>query len=239
MSLVRQFSAAANDNITLGLGALGFAFAPGTIAVLCYPQDVTTYPEEIILSAGTSGAGRYSFYTNLTTTDHRLTLQCDTGSTAAGPDVSTMNHWYLIAVSLASSGGFPRFHVKDLTAAGAWNHVNSVSTALATGVPVTRGRIGNDPGNAAPFHGRIAVAGVWNSVLSDAQIEALPNGLTFWQQPSNLKGLWRLDQSDVAILVPDLSGGGANESSHSGTSVISTTIDGWTEGPRVDVLVGV
>jgi Concanavalin A-like lectin/glucanases superfamily len=209
------------DFIVLSLGNLGFAFSPGTMALVMSPRDLST--QQQAFCTGTSSAGRYLLFTNLGAGDHRLELVCDTGTASfSSVEMNVVNDWYIVAVTLSASGATPRFHVKNITnpAAGQQGHVDGSATVAATGVPVTQGRIsGSQTGLSAWVNGDIACVGVWNIALSDAQVDALDGGLQAWFAPGQPKGLWLLDQAAISMLVSDMSGGGANESSRTGTSV--------------------
>jgi hypothetical protein len=237
MSNVRRWTAQAGEGVELSLGQLGFPFSPGTIAGVMRPQDLTV--GTTLMSAGTSGAGRYLLYTNQGAADHRLQLVCDTGSSALSQTVApaTANNWYIVAVTLSASGSTPRFHLKNITTSSAWQHEDGDATVNATGTPVTRGRLGNDAANANPFYGDIHAVAVWHVALSDSQVEQLATGVVGLP-----RGVWQLDQASTGTAVTDLTGGGANQASLSGTSVVDSgqTLPNWAtvQLPHLDVLVG-
>lgn len=109
---------------------------------------------------------------------------------------------------------------KFLFSSGAWTHqsaavTNSTGGAApgATGFMVFGQWEGADQANC-----RYACAAVWNRVLSTAEWELLGGGLSTWAQ-LNPKGLWDFRINDTASAVNDLTGGGANQVSASGTSI--------------------
>ena len=72
------------------------------------------------------------------------------------------------------------------------------------------------------FGGDIACAAVWNRQLSDVEMANLAHTLQAWHA-SGPAALWLLDQGATTQKVIDLTGGGANESSLTGTSVSSNS----------------
>jgi hypothetical protein len=111
--------------------------------------------------------------------------------------------------------------------AGTWSHANgagAVGDSAFTPLDHTYlGRISaaNDLG------GEIAVAAVWKRALSDGECELLPYQLDAWRA-SAPDALWVLNQTSTSDAVQDLSGGGANQTAISGTTVSSLEVPGFS-----------
>ena len=208
---VRRFTSASSEKITLSVGNLGFAFGPGTIAAVVFPTQVTVAAH--VFTAGSVTSATYALRMSAA---GKVTLVCNTTTPAApaGLPAMTANAWFLIAATKATGTVAPRYH-HYVYSTKTWTHIDSAATAANSGTPGTRAAFGTDNSGAAAFwQGDIAAAGVWNVVLTDAQIEAL---VLF--SPAIPKGLWRLNQDSTGENVLDLTGGGADQSAIVGTSI--------------------
>jgi hypothetical protein len=238
VSNVRSWTAQANEGITTSLGQCNYDFAPATLAAIIRPQDLTTY--RTLVGAGVDGAGRWLWQSNLGAADHRMMLVCDTATVSRSQSAvaGVVNKWYIVAVSLATTGDYPRFHIINLTDSGAWLHEAGAETMTATGVPTTRVRLGQAQDQSDPFYGDIAAIAAWNTALSDANVETLTSGI--YGSP---RALWILNQASTITAVTDATGNGANQTALSGTSVVDSgfALPDWSVGgvvPHIDVLVG-
>lgn len=143
------------------------------------------------------------------------------GVTSTTASLVNADGWALCAASKATGTAAPRFHLY-VYATNTWTHENSGGTlpnpaASGAGGVITLGETDTDF-----FGGDIAVAGIWGRVLSDAEIEQLAHTLTGWHAAVPA-ALFHLDQSATTQNVADLTGGGANQSSVTGTSITTTS----------------
>lgn len=222
----RHFTSASSDLIRTGLGALGFAFGPGTCAAIVNPASVIT---QVIFAAGTSITAAYRLQL---TNSGQVRLLINAGNTHSTTTYGA-NKWWLLAGSKANGNVAGRFHLYDY-AADAWTHEAGVTTVANGTVPATRGNIGvAQDESTAPFNGDIAVAAVWNVVLSDSQIEALAYDLLSWHAPSQPKALWVLDQDAISQGIVDRSGNGADQSSITGTSLGTSSVPVLSRGAEI------
>ncbi len=159
-------------------------------------------------------------------------LQIRTNNTASvAPTITIVpaDGWVLAVVTKAAGSTFPRFHAYK---AGAWAHedyslVPRADLNTAAGGKVEFGRLGT---SATLGDLDLAVAGVWSSVLSDADIETLvANWATQDWADLSPQALWDFGQASTATNVTDLTSGGADQSAIVGTTVITT-------GPAVSSL---
>jgi hypothetical protein len=222
--MARTFTLASSEKITLSLGALGFAFGPGTIALIIR-SPATFTNGAVMFSAGSSTTVGYRLSNSGTA--GKVQLVCNS-SAAANPTTNlAASGWNLVAVTKATGTAAPRFHFYTYST-NVFVHENSATSIANASAPTTSAAFAATQGGAASFwSGDIAVAGVWNVVLADQDIESLAFSLPPWLA-NNPKGLWVLDQAAVAQLVPDLSGGGANQSAITGTAVSANSVPVWT-----------
>ncbi len=210
---VRHFTAASSEKITLSLGALGFAFGPGTIAAIVRPATLSL---QIAVSAGATNAVSYMLSVPNAGTGKVGLILNNTATVSLTSIVA--NQWYLAAATKATGTVAPRFHIYDYSAV-TWVHENSASTIANSSVPITRGQIGSTPAGAGLANNDIAAAGVWNVELTDLQVESL----LLFNPVVPAKGLWSLNQDVTGGTLADISGGGANQSAIVGTSVTAVT----------------
>lgn len=211
---VRTFDGA-NDEITLSLGATGFAFGPGTVLGLVTVEAGGTMA---VFSAGATNAVSYMLQVDSTTLGVILRLN---GVATNGSDIIVSNQWYLVGATKATGTVTPRLHIYDCTA-GTWTHENASGTAANSSTPITRSQIGTTPQGGADFDGSMQLVAVWNSVLNDAAFDALTSLQAIISAAP--AGLWILDQASTATAVTDYTGNGANQSALIGTTVSSVTI---------------
>jgi hypothetical protein len=226
--MARTFASASSERITLGLGNLSFAFGPGTMAAIVRPIS-NTGSTQMVFYVG--GAALSSYGMGL---DGSMQGQLILNNTfAAAAPALALGEWYLIATAKASGTVAVRVHVYRYST-NVWTHTDATTLANSA-IPTTGAYLGiRGSGPDLPYNGDIAVAGVWDGVHSDSQIESFPFDLAAWYAPAQPRGLWVLDQSAVAMSVPDLSGGGANQSAITGTSVSTSSVPVWTPGIGVE-----
>jgi len=216
--MARGFDAT-DDVVTCALGACGFAFGPGSMAVLV--RLGATTPAQHFMSVGLAGnTARYGM--NGSGAD---VFRAHIGTTQiTAPTIAiTGGAWQVLAVSKATGTVAARFH-KYLYSTDAHSHENDDATVANSSAPTTNVYLGTDGTVTVDgLDGDLLIAAVWDVVLSDAQFEALPFSLAAWfaVQP---KGLWLLDQDTTAQKVLDLTGGGANETALAGTTIGTASV---------------
>lgn len=148
---------------------------------------------------------------------------------------ATADNWHLTGVTKDNGTATPRGH-KYVYDTNTWTHTDaagtmgdSASTAGASGT-VRLGRVLTAAGDQ--FDGDIAIMGVWNRVLTDAEIEQLAFSLQGWYA-SAPDALWLLDQSAVDQKILDLTGNGANETAITGTSVSTNSVPVFSYGAEI------
>lgn len=124
--------------------------------------------------------------------------------------------WYLYAVTKATGASTVRDHLCVMST-DTWTHADRGSVGDGTG-PVDN-LLFSDTG--ARLDAYVAAIAVYSSVLNDAAIEALRPGLAAWMS-AGPAALWRFNDTPV----DDLTGGGANQ-----TAISGTTVDTGVEPP--------
>jgi len=158
-------------------------------------------------------------------------------STSAGfqnmGTASTADNWHLFAVTKANASSTPRAH-KYVYDTNTWSHTNAggnTNDGSAVGASGTV-QFGRLLGTSEYWNGELAAAGVWDRVLTDTEVEQLAHSLIDWHATTP-KGLWVFDQADTGQKLLDLTGGGANESSITGTAVSTVSLPTFTYGADV------
>jgi hypothetical protein len=198
-----------------------------TIAVLVRPIAKTSV-EIIMVGRDAAGDDQWSFGTDSSNIPFFFTSN---GSQTVKPSIGgalTDGVWSLVAFTKSGPGGPRRFHILEL--GGSWQHISGdLGGSATTPVSTTGGFIGfgffasNDDLNAL-----MAIAGIWNTALTDAQVEALGANLTSsdWSAHEiTPSGAWNFDQTTNTDNVPDLTG---NHATITGTITSGTDRNGIT-----------
>jgi len=143
--------------------------------------------------------------------------------------------WYLLALTKANGSAAVRAHLYNYDAA-TWSHTDYGTVNDSSAGPITEYRVGWID-SADRLDGKLAAVGLWGSVLSDGQIEGLTAALSAWKALSPA-ALWGFSQASVATPVPDLTGGGANQTDISGTNVSADEPAGWSYSIGTTVTIG-
>ena len=151
------------------------------------------------------------------------------GSTT-GTLTDTAN-WYIVAVSWGGNGTAPKFHWKQL-GAGSWTHQAIADGTGRNALQMTssdRIIVGTDPTGADDLAADVVWAGMSKSNDADATIETLDT-LDFADiEAYGFEWLVGFEASETQT---DRTGGGGNEVSTSGTTLVSDP-SGWTWGGGV------
>jgi hypothetical protein len=205
-----------DDVISLAVGNCGPAFGPATVAIIL--KRGGTNSENII--GGFNGAGQAAVTWELGIDDagggNVLYLDFPSVNFSVAPTITVVpgDNFVLLAITKATGSSAVRFHRYKYDTS-TWTHENG---AAINNSPVTTNRLQLGAADTDFYTGDILIAGYWTSVLSDLVIETLKDSLTDWEN-ANPQGLWLLNQTSIATPVPDLTGGGADQSAITGTSV--------------------
>lgn len=221
-----------DDVIHFGIGSCNLTGA-FTIAMLCRNWELHIN-DSMIVNHTSNNSLAVSFY------------QADYGGLVAAPGLSVggsgadapdyvthpemewgyTHDWVIQVITKATGSATPRYH---LYRNGTWRHADGQA---ALGNPSTQAggniRIPSFAGlSFDPLD--VAVAAQWNgTALSDGQIETLTTNLQsqdwFDLDPS---GLWNFNQASTGTAVDDVTGNGADQTSITGTTVISDGPANW------------
>lgn len=215
---VRNFNGT-SDQITLAVGGLATQTGGNlTMAVLMNRQagswaaamSINGTGSTQLISQAFDSADRGYFFT-------------DTGAETWSPVGLTYpasDNWVLYAVTKASGTVAPRFH-KYVFDTSTWTHSASGETALNGAAPGASGnvKIGAKDTGFDFFNGRLALAGIFPTVLSDATLEGMTTQLQAWVD-AGPTGLWPLNQTSTATPVDDIVGT-SDQTAISGTTVVT------------------
>ena len=109
------------------------------------------------------------------------------GVTTTAPNLSLVqaDGWGIVVVTKAAGTATPRFHVYK---GGAWSHENAAGTQ-ANALTHSGGRVLFGTSVAVDYQFDLAVAGEWNSALSDGDIETLDWASQNWADLAPLGAL--------------------------------------------------
>lgn len=218
--MARTFASASSEVITLAIGALNAAFGPATVAVIA--KTASDGAVKYAVNLGTANVSNVAL--GLTAGDV-IAISIANAVKSGTATLKTADGWALLAASKATGTATPRLHLYKY-GANSWTHEAAGATA-ANVTPTTAAHFGARIGSTSFWNGDIAVAGVWGVVLADQDVESLAYSLPPWLANSP-RALWILDQQAVTQAIPDLSGGGANQSARTGTAVSANSVPVWT-----------
>jgi hypothetical protein len=210
-----------DDVIIAPIGGGAFAFGPGTICAIVklnFDSGAHTSP----LTAGTSDGARYGLYRD---PSELMDLVLDGTEATSTTGITVAQGWQLLAWTKATGSVAPQSYryVYDTTT---WTRVASGTSQANSSTPATQFQIGG--GNSASFwDGNILIAGVWNTVLSQATIDTLIIGYQDWIDAAPVEA-WRLDS--MSALQSFGTTGTADESSRTGTTLDTGDVPaGWDD----------
>lgn len=211
----RQFNpsgGSTTDVVNFSLGNAPPDQGPITIGVLAKMDAATG---DFWMIQGSAGATAVWGMLAVSNSGERLYMENDFDATGASGLTGGAWRWYV--VTKAAGSNKPRWHVWDLS--GAWTHVDGGTNVGDGSGPITQLRVGNNANLNRNWRGLIAVDAAWASVLNDAAVEAaftLNASATLAAGPAFMH---RWNQASTATSVTDDTGGGANQSSITGTAV--------------------
>ena len=224
---VRQFNGT-DDVITFDNGGLASVSGGITFAMLMKHTNAS--------AAGNMFMPQHSFPAQT------YTLYWDTNKlvvwvNAAGISLDTTitggsaQGWAIYVVTKVSGTTVARGHRFPI--GGSWTRANSAGTSANATEAINNILFGFGWGNGLPT--KVATAAIWNVALSDAQVSELSANLRTADWFSNSGGapavLWDFNQASVATPVPDLMGGGADQTAITGTTAVGgDNPAGWTFG---------
>jgi hypothetical protein len=218
--VARRFSTSPSRYITTSLGALGFAFGPGTLAMVV---RVASAPGATIAASGAGVANTASYGLELTT-GLAVQLRCNANTSVATGITITANAWHLIAASKDTGTVAPTIYARNLSTYESLRSAVGGTAIANSSSPITQANIGADSTTGVFFDGDIAQWAAWNAVLTAGQIDSLSRDLSpaNWtnQAIANLKGLLHFPSNETGSTEKDLSGGGANAASDLGTLAV-------------------
>lgn len=217
----RHFDRTADDYILFSPGTLTNATGAVTVAVIWYTTS-TSQDQGLVRAEDSVNTQVFGFNNSVDS----FLYWAQGGFTQV--QAYTANEWRLDAVT-RPAGAAQTVRGHAYTYAGTtWAHTNYGTVNDSTASPVDHLYLGRLT-STVDLTGEIAVVGIWKSVLSDGQLETLPNALSAWTALSP-DALWVLNQTSIATPVPDSTTHGANQSGISGTTVSSFDVPGFDYG---------
>lgn len=220
--MARNFNGT-SDKILMSLGAVPASVAGFTLAAIVRLQAVSRWNN--ILTLATSADATILDMTIGATNVLSVEPYAAAGNTVTG--IAT--GWQLLAVSKPTGSNVCRGH-RYVFSTGVWTHTDAVGNSADPGGTVARIYLGTFA-TSDFLSGDIEAAAMYDTALSDSQIESLPFTLMAWLTLAP-KALWKLDQSATAQKIIDISGGGANESTLTGTTIAAASVPvfNYTDG---------
>jgi len=163
-------------------------------------------------------------------------LTASIGGTAIAPAVSIpitlSDGWCIAALTKPLSGSAPfRFHLYKYDT-DTWLREDSATTTGGSGAARSEIRIGDSTSGGERFTGDMAAVGMFDTALSDDQLSTLPYSLNAWLS-ARPTVMFVFDQHATTQTVRDWTGGGANQTGITGTTVSTVSVPILTYGHPV------
>lgn len=221
---VREFDGT-DDELQTATGALD-ALTYGTLAVLVERLSIdSTHTVVAPHTSGGTGNGLRTEWTQF----NDIALRDSAGGTSNVGSQGTANIWRLLVWRKDTGDVTPRVSIYDYDTAS-WQHSNGHATLDDGGAPGVDGTIRFGIGQfGGRGHYRIAAAAYWSNEVhwsadstGDSAIvsSGLKDAYQSWLDESP-DGAWKFDQDSVSTAVVDDTGNGADETSLTGTTVIT------------------
>lgn len=222
----------ANDNIITSLGGLGSTLPFTNMTLMAIVRTPNTLSDGSWQATGpciraNSTSARYGLERN---TANQLTPGNDaTTTSAAAATFSSGDGWSLIAVSHTNTNGGAPLIVCGSNLAGTITWKSGTGSTLAIPAASAQDVMFGEWGNLVDdLNGWLAAAAVFDQALTLAQIqECAANRRTsdIWNNSAGRpKALWQFNATGVT----DLTGGGANETARSGTTIDAAETPPWS-----------
>lgn len=221
---VRAFSGATGDDIICATGNLA-GMQYGTVAAII-KRNVTSNYRPIFNPHDESGTALGSVL--VWRTNNTLAWFKDP-SRSGGTSSLAVNTWYLFVARKPQGNVAARFSLYDFSTT-AWIHEAGGAAIGDWTAPGASGSIRfTYPGEPDNLDGAIAARAAWANTLpwsadaaGDTALEAagLESSLQSWMTAAP-SALWSFNQETAATPVVDLTGGGANQTAITGTSVVA------------------
>lgn len=218
--MARRFTPT-TDEITCSPGSIA-AIDGGPVTIVALWQPASVHTGQVLV---TNNAGGYETFGMLPVNDGSLYATVDGTFSQLG---AYSLEWRIDAWTKANGSAAVRHHA-TVWGSGSWSHTDYAAMADTSTVPITTVHIGRGLGGIYPYNGDLAALAVCDQVWSDGQIETLTDGLSAWAAlcEGTSAALWAFNQATIADPVTDLTGGGADQATISGTSVVADPPD-WS-----------
>jgi hypothetical protein len=232
---VREFDGT-DDRIVLDNGALGSGFASGDHTIMLLAKPTTLTGDECYVAVRDAG--------NLTSMfkSGTLLMWADPDDFIGVGGLGFVTTDYQV-FGWGKTAGTTAVRCHRSTLGGAYSHGNSAGTGTGAAGTPTQITVGSN-GTAEFIDMRLGILAIWQGVnLSDGDWESVVDA-TAQIDALNPTVLCEFNQASVGTAVTDLTGGGADQTAITGTTVINgDDPPGWTfgltpavEGPKIRVV---
>jgi hypothetical protein len=214
-----QFTVA---SVTFSAGSATFSQGPCTVmALVRFAASASGALCYVVKGANAGGSDVWALQA------FSLNLFTANDFTSGSAALSTDNYYW--AGFSHTSGGTPRWHLRNVQSAGAWSHADASGTVGDGSGPVTSIIVGNSSAAGSDdMRGEIAAIAVWGSALSDGAVQSACtlNASDLVTSSPAWGTLW--NQASTGTSVTDFTGGSGNQTAISATSVGTDEPPGWS-----------
>lgn len=209
-----------DDRVRVSAGGLS-AFTFGTI-LLVMRRNSTAW-NGLVVGHNSGGTSLWGLELGPNAgVDDRLFYLSNANSRKSTFTITNADGWILAGAGKATGTAAPRFH-KLVYSSNTWTHEDANDGTVGDNTGTTSVVSIGDWELSDFLAGDVALVGVWKRLLTDTEVEQLAYSLQDWYAAAP-DALLVLDQSATTQNVIDATGGGANQSSITGTSIATTSL---------------
>lgn len=217
------------SGITCSAGAVGTLLGNAfTFATICRRTSDNDYHALISLEASGPNHRGGLWITNGGGSGGDLQVVSSGFDTSFGFTIPN-NTWVFLATTKPDGDGVTPSGWMYRYDTNAWSTASGVGTVNEDSMTIATVRIGNSENADFWFIGDIHLDAGWSRALSDAELRQLPFSLQAWYASAPTFG-HLLDQQATTQSVIDWTGGGANQTSLSNTSIATTSLPVFSYG---------
>jgi hypothetical protein len=216
---VRHFTRASQEYLTFAPGSALNAVDSDVMTVAWIWRPASVHAGCIVYGADAAGGGSRKWAVN-EYSDGNTWFGTDSDGQITG-SYTADDEWLLNASANNVAGSDRRAHRYNFTDE-TWSHTDPGGSVAKT-APGTLDhvRVGRMANSATEYlDGDLAVLAIFDSYLSDGNMETLTSGLSAWVALSPV-ALWAFNQADTSDDVLDLTGNGADQTAITGTTVVT------------------
>lgn len=224
VALARVFDGV-DDELRVAVGAGAFTPTNITMAILCKLTADSQWHSLMCCQDAATSTARYSVEIDPSSNLIAVIDGADTSDT--GTTMAVSDGWCVVAMT-RSGGAAGTWRAHKVPISGSPVHADRGTTAEGTSADSTI-QFGEFESVGDRFEGHMLAAGIWNSALTDQQVESLAGGFYYWNKLAP-RECWLFDGAVATPVASRAIAGTADQSAVEGTTTTSTGLPTFDDG---------